>query len=191
MQFKKFNMWWLALILLLSGCATVSQDQALKTVKSKYPEGLFIYVDAPSNEISSALMVGLLKASSSTTSDEIVKMLLLSSSTRPSVVAGKSDMVTSATIQRAIEDAGSELPKNGLLVIVGAFEKFKEVANFARSRGLNVDVMSPMEKDGSPPLSNPPVVVAPSTEPAIKLQNQVQKDSTAQMNQLLRSDVRK
>ncbi len=191
MQFKKFNMWWLALILVLSGCATVSQDQALKTVKSKYPEGLFIYVDAPNNEISSVLMVGLLKASSSTTSDEIVKMLLLSSSTRPSVVAGKSDMVTSATIQRAIEDTGSELPKNGLLVIVGAFEKFKEVANFARSRGLNVDVMSPMEKDDSPALSNPPVVVAPSTEPAIKLQNQVQKDSTAQMNQLLRSDVRK
>ena len=118
-------------------------------------------------------------------------MLLLSSSTRSSVVAGKSDMVTSATIQRAIEDRGSELPKNGLLVIVGAFEKFKEVANFARSRGLNVDVMSPMEKDDSPALSNPPVVVAPSTEPAIKLQNQVQKDSTAQMNQLLRSDVRK
>ena len=38
---------------------------------------------------------------------------------------------------------------------------------------------------------NPPVVVAPSTEPAIKLQNQVQKDSTAQMNQLLRIGSRK
>jgi hypothetical protein len=112
-------------------------------------------------------------------------MLLLSSSTRPSVVAGKSDMVTSATIQRAIEDAGSALPKNGLLVIVGNPKKFEETVNFAKNRGLNVDVMSPMEKDGSPPLSNPPVVVAPSTEPSIKSQNQVQKDSNVQINQLL------
>ncbi len=191
MRFKKLNMWWLVFVLLLAGCATVTQDQALKTVKSKYPEGLFIYVDAPNNEISSALMVGLLKASSSTTSDEIVKMLLLSSSTRPGVVAGKSDMVTSATIQRAIEDAGSTLPKNGLLVIVGASEKFKEVANFARSRGLNVDVMAPVEKDGSPPIIDEPLTVAPSKEQSIKLQEQIQRDSNTQMNQLLRSGSRK
>jgi uncharacterized protein YceK len=51
MNFKKFTMWWLALVLVLSGCATVTQDQAMKTVKSKYPEVLFVYVDASINEI--------------------------------------------------------------------------------------------------------------------------------------------
>jgi hypothetical protein len=73
---------------------------------------LFVYVDAPSNEISSALMVAGLKVSSSTTSDALMPMLLLSNKT-PAVVAGKSDMVTAATIRRAIEDAGAALPKNG------------------------------------------------------------------------------
>lgn len=191
MQFKKFNMWWLALILLLSGCATVSQDQALKTVKSKYPEVLFVYIDAPNDAIASALMAAHLKVSSTTTSDVIVKMLLLSNSKRPGVVAGKSDMVTAATIRRAIEDAGAVLPKDGLLVIVGEPEKFTDTANFARSRGLNVDVMSPIEKDGSPPIIDEPVTVAPSKEQSIKLQEQIQNDSNTQMNQLLRSGSRK
>ena len=100
-------------------------------------------------------------------------------------------MVTAATIRRAIEDAGSALPKNGLLVIVGEPKDFEETANFARSRGLNVDVMSPVQKDGSPPIVNEPVTIAPSKEQSIKLQEQVQKDSNAQMNQLLRSSTRK
>ncbi len=183
-------MWWLALILVLSGCATVSQDQALKTVKSKYPNALFVYVDAPNDAIASALMAAHLKVASSTTSDVMVKMLLLSNKL-PGVVAGKSDMVTAATIRRAIEDAGSALPKNGLLVIVGEPKDFEETTNFARSRGLNVDVMSPVQKDGSPPIVNEPVTIAPSKEQSIKLQEQVQKDSNAQMNQLLRSSTRK
>jgi hypothetical protein len=143
MNFKKFTMWWLALVLVLSGCATVTQDQAMKTVSSKYPNALFVYVDAASNEISNAMVVASLKVASSTTSDVIEKMLLLSHKT-PAVVAGKSDMVTSATIRRAIEDAGAALPKNGQLVIVGQAKSLEEVANFARSRGLIVDVMSPV-----------------------------------------------
>jgi hypothetical protein len=190
MRFKKFNMWCLALVLTLSGCATVTQDQALKTVKSKYPEVLFVYVDAPSNEISSALMVAGLKVSSSTTSDALMPMLLLSNKT-PAVVAGKSDMVTAATIRRAIEDAGAALPKNGQLIIVGETKTFEDIANFARSRGLNVDVMSPLQKDGSAPIVNKPVTVAPSKEQSIRLQEQVQRDSNNQMNQLLRSSTPK
>jgi hypothetical protein len=190
MQFKKLSMWWLVLILVLCGCATVSQDQALKTVKSKYPEVLFVYVDAPNDEISSAVTVGLLKVSSSTTSDVMVKMLLLSHKI-PGVVAGKSDMVTAATIQRAIEDAGSALPKNGLLVIVGDPKDFEDTVNFAKSRGLNVDVMLPVQKDEGAPIFAEPVTIAPSKEQSIKLQEQVQKDSNAQMNQLLRSSTRK
>lgn len=184
-------MWWLAFALLLTGCATVSQDQALKTVVSKYPNALFVYVDAPNDAIASALMAAHLKITSSTTSDEIVKMLLLSNSKRPGVVAGKSDMVTAATIRRAIEDVGAFLPKDGLLVIVGEPDKFAETANFARSRGLNVDVVPPIEKDGSPPIINEPLTVAPSKEQSINLQEQIQRDSNAQMNQLLRSGVRK
>jgi hypothetical protein len=184
MKFKKFNMWWLVLVLILSGCATVTQDQALKTVKSKYPEVLFIYVDAPSNEIASALMAASLKISSSTTSDALVQMLRLSNKTA-ATVAGKSDMVTAATIRRAIEDAGPTLPKNGQLVIVGEAKDFEDAVNFAKSRGLNVDVMPPVQKDGSPPIVSEPVAVTPSTDPSIKLQNQVQKDSNVQMNQLL------
>ncbi len=190
MRFKKFNMWCLALVLTLSGCATVTQDQALKTVKSKYPEVLFIYVDAPSNEISSALKVAGLKVSSSTTSDALTPMLLLSNKT-PAVVAGKSNMVTAATIRRAIEDAGAALPKNGQLIIVGETKTFEDIANFARSRGLNVDVMPPVQMDGGAPVVNEPVTIAPSKEQSIKLLEQVQRDSNNQMNQLLRSSTPK
>jgi len=190
MKFKKFHMCCLALLLALSGCATVTQDQALKTVKSKYPEVFFVYVDAPNDAIASTLMAAHLKVSSSTTSDVIIKMLMVSHKT-PAVVAGKSDMVTAATIRRAIEDAGAALPQNGKLVIVGEPKDFEDVANFAKSRGLNVDVMSPVQKDGSPPIVNEPVTIAPSKEQAIKLQEQVQRDSNSQMNQLLRSSTRK
>ena len=184
MRFKKFNMCWLVLVLALSACATVTQDQALKTVKSKYPNALFVYVDAPNDAISSGLMAAHLKVASSTTSDVMVKMLLLSQK-MPGVVAGKSDMVTAATIRRAIEDAGAALPHNGLLVIVGETKDFEDAVNFAKSRGLNVDVMPPVQKDGSAPIVSEPVTVTPSTDPSIKLQNQVQKDSNSQMNQLL------
>lgn len=190
MKLKIINMWWLALVFVLSGCATVTQDQALKTVKTKYPEGLFIYVDASSNEISNALIVTSLKVTSSTASDALVPMLLLSHKT-PAVVAGKSDMVTTATIRRAIEDAGAALPRNGQLVIVGESKDFEEIANFAKSRGLIVDLMSPKQEDGSTPMLNKSVTIAPSKEQSIKLQEQVQKDSNFQMDQLLRNGTRK
>ena len=191
MKFKKISLLCcVALLLALAGCATVTQDQALKTVKSKYPEGLFIYVDASSNEISNALIVTSLKVTSSTSSDALVPMLLLSHKT-PAVVAGRSDMVTAATIRRAIEDAGSSLPANGQLVIVGEPKDFEDVANFVKSRGLHVDVISPVKKDGSQPTVNEPVTIAPSKEQASKVQEQVQKDSNSQMNQLLRNSTRK
>lgn len=190
MNFKKIYMWWFTLILALSGCATVTQDQAIKTVNSKYPNALFVFVEASSNEISNAMVATSLKISSTTTSDVMTKMLMLSNKS-PAVVAGKSDMVTAATIRRAIEDAGSALPQNGLLVIVGEPKDFEETAIFARSRGLNVDVMSPVQKDGSPSIVNEPVTIAPSKDQSIKVQEQVQKDSNSQMNQLLRSSTRK
>lgn len=191
MKFKKISLLWcVALLLALAGCATVTQDQAMKTVKAKYPNVLFVYVDGTSNEISNALMVASLKVASSTTSDVMVKMLMVSHKT-PAVVAGKSDMVTAATIRRAIEDAGSSLPANGQLVIVGESKDFEEISNFAKSRGLMVDVMSPMQKDGSPSIANEPVTIAPSKEQATKLQEQIQKDSNSQMNQLLRSSTHK
>lgn len=190
MNIKKIYIGWFALILALSGCATVTQDQALKTVTSKYPKALFVYVDAPNDAIASALMAAHLKIASSTISDVMVKMLMMSNKT-PGVVAGKSDMVTAATIRRAIEDAGSALPKNGLLVIVGEPKDFEETANFAKSRGLNVDVLSPLQDDGRPPFVNQPVSVAPSKDQSIQLQDQVQRDSNAQMNQLLRSSTGK
>jgi hypothetical protein len=48
---------------------------------------------------------------------------------------------------------------------------------------------NPSKDDFSPPINPNPspksISIAPSTDPAIKLQNQVQKDSNAQMNQLL------
>ena len=191
MKFKKIRHFLcVALLLALVGCATVTQDQALKTVKSKYPEVLFVYVDAPNDAIASALMAAHLKIASSTTSDVMVKMLMLSNK-MPGVVAGKSDMVTAATIRRAIEDAGTALPVNGQLVIVGEIKDFEDVTNFAKSRGLNVDVMLPVQKDGSPPIVNETVTIAPSADPTMRLQDQVQKDSNAQMNQLLRSGTRK
>jgi PBP1b-binding outer membrane lipoprotein LpoB len=65
-ELQKIYIGWLALILVLSGCASVTQDQALKTVTSKYPEALFVYVDAPNDAIASALMAAHLKIASST-----------------------------------------------------------------------------------------------------------------------------
>ena len=185
MKIKKFNMWWFVLVFLLTGCASVTPDQALKTVKDKYPESLFVYVDATSNEISNALLVTSLKMAASTSSDAVLRMLILSSSNRPGVVSGQSNMVTVATIRRAIEDAGGALPKNGKLVIVGEAKTFEEIANFARSRGLNVEVMSPAQKVGSASQFQEPITIAPSTNPATRLQNQVQNNSNMQMNQLL------
>lgn len=184
MKFKEFNVLWLVLVLMLSGCATVTQDQAVKTVRSKYPNALFVYVDAPNDAVASALMAAHLKVASSTTSDVMVKMLLLSHK-MPGVVAGKSDMVTAATIRRAIDDTGAALPENGLLVIVGESKDFEDTVNFAKSRGLSVDVMSPVQKDGRAPIVSEPMTVAPSKDQAIKLQEQVQQNSNAQMNHLL------
>ena len=106
-------------------------------------------------------------------------------------MAGKSDIVTAATIRRAIEDAGSALPKNGLLVIVGEPKDFEETVNFARGHGLSVDVTSPAQKDETRSIVDEPVTIAPSKDLTTKLQEQVQKDSNAQMNQLLRSSTRK
>ena len=130
MNIRKIHMCWFALVWMLSGCATVTSDLAMKTVSAKYPNALFVYVEAASNEISNVMVVASLKVSSSTTSDAIVKMLMVSNKS-PAVVAGKSDMVTAATIRRAIEDAGNALPQNGLLVIVGKPKDFEETANFA------------------------------------------------------------
>lgn len=190
MNFRKIHMWWFALILALNGCAAVTQDQAVKTVKSKYPNALFIYVDAPNDAISAGLMAAHLKVASSTTSDAMVKMLLLSNK-MPGVVAGKSDVVTGATIRRAIDDAGAALPKNGQLVIVGEPKDFEDTVSFAKSRGLKVDVMSPVQRDGSPSIVNEPLTVAPPKEQSIKLQEQVQRVSNNQMNQLLQGGGRK
>lgn len=184
MKFKEFNVLWLALVMMLSGCASVTQDQAVKTVRSKYPNALFVYVDAPNDAVASALMAAHLKVASSTTSEVMVKMLLLSHK-MPGVVAGKSDMVTAATIRRAIEDAGPALPENGLLVIVGESKDFEDTVNFAKNSGLSVDVMSPVQKDGRSPIVSGRLTVAPSNDQSIKLQGQVQQNSNAQMNHLL------
>jgi hypothetical protein len=89
------------------------------------------------------------------------------------------------------KDTGAALPKDGLLVIVGEPAKFADTANFARDRGLTVDVLPPVEKDGSPPIIDEPLTVAPSKEQSVNLQEQVQRDSNTQMNQLLRSGSRK
>jgi threonine dehydrogenase-like Zn-dependent dehydrogenase len=191
MKFKKISLLLcVAMFLALAGCATVTQDQAVRTVKSKYPNALFIYVDAPNDAISSGLMAAHLKVASSTTSDVMVKMLLLSHK-MPGVVAGKSDVVTAATIRRAIDDAGAALPKNGQLVIVGEPKDFEDTVSFAKSRGLNVDVMSPVQRDGSPSIVNEPLTVAPPKEQSIKLQEEVQKVSNNQMNQFLQGGGRK
>lgn len=191
MTFKKISLLLCtAMFLTLAGCATVTQDQAVKTVQSKYPNALFVYVEAPNDAISSGLMAAHLKVASSTTSDVMVKMLLLSHK-MPGVVAGKSDVVTAATIRRAIDDAGAALPKNGLLVIVGELKDFEDTVSFAKSRGLNVDVMSPVQRDGSPSIVNEPLTVAPAKGQSIKLQEQVQRVSNSQMNQLLQGGGRK
>lgn len=152
---------------------------------SIFTEGLFIYVDASSNEISNALTVTSLKVTSSTTSDALVPMLLVSNKT-PAVVAGKSDMVTAATIRRAIEDAGAAIPRNGQLVIVGQPRDFEGIADYAKSRGLMVDVMPPMKNDANSRIVNEPIAIAPSKDPTTKLQEQIQMDNNNQMNQLLR-----
>lgn len=190
MKLQKIKFVCMAFVLMLSACATVTPNQAINAIKTKYPEALFIYVDAANNEISNALVAAHLKVSSSTTSDAMAKVLLSSSKT-PVAVAGKSDMVTAATIRRAIEDAGAALPKNGKLVIVGNASDFVDTVTFATGKGLTVDVISPVEKSPGVAAGSESVEVAPSTNPAMKLQDQVQKSSNAQVNQLLQDTGRR
>lgn len=173
----------IAWALALSGCGTVTEGQALGTIKTRYPEVLFVYVDATNNEISNALMAATLKVTSSPTSDAVAKMLRTSDKT-PTAVSGRSSTVTSATIQRAIDTLGPALPRNGQLVIVGDPKDFTEVVGFARSAGLAVDVMPPIS-NATVELSNRSVPAAPSVDLGVKLQGQAQNNSNSQMNQLL------
>lgn len=182
MKIKKLKLIFLSLVLTLSACATVTKDQALDALRGKYPDVLFIYVDAPNDAIASTLMVAHLKLSSSTTSEALTQMLRMSNKV-PAAVAGESDRVTAATLRRAIDDAGAELPKNGQLVIVGQPADFEDIARFAVSKGLKVDVIAPESNLAGAV----PITMAPSTSAAQTTQEQVQKSSNASMSQMLKS----
>ncbi|MEJ7139176.1 hypothetical protein [Amphibiibacter pelophylacis] len=181
MKIKKLKLIFLSLVLMLSACVTVTKNQALNTIRGKYSDVLFIYVDAPNDAITSTLMVTHLKLSSSTTSEALTQMLRMSNKVAVAV-AGESDRVTAATIRRAIEDAGAGLPKNGQLVIVGQPADFEAISLFAVSKGLKVDVIAPENNRADAA----PVTIAPSTSAAQKNQEQVQKSSNTQMNKMLR-----
>lgn len=183
MRTESFIFRYATLILgfLLVGCASVSEEQGLKAVtKSGYSDVYYVYIDAPNDAISSALMAAHLKISKSTTSELLVQMLRVSDK-RPAAVAGRSINVTNATIRRALDDVGLGLPRNGKLLIVGNASDHAEVTQFAISRGMTVDVISPVAVTGGLE-----AVKVSSVNQATKLQNSVQKNSNAQMNELLK-----
>lgn len=132
----------LALALLLTACASISPEQAIRTAQARYADSNLLYVEASSNELSNTLMVAALSTSASTSSTALVA-LLRRSSQKPVVVAGQSERVTAATISRAINDAGTSLPSGGRLVIVGDAKAFADVVSVAQSRGLTVEVIAP------------------------------------------------
>ncbi|WP_147695849.1 hypothetical protein [Vogesella mureinivorans] len=132
----------LALALLLTACASISPEQAIRTAQARYADSNLLYVEASGNELTNALMVAALGTSASTSSTALVT-LLQRSSQKPVVVAGQSERVTAATIRRAINDAGTSLPSRGKLVIIGDANAFAEVVTTAQSRGLAVEVIAP------------------------------------------------
>lgn len=132
----------LALALLLTACASISPEQAIRTAQARYADSNLLYVEASSNELTNALMVAALGTSASTSSTALVT-LLQRSNQKPVVVAGQSESVTAATIRRAINDAGTSLPSRGKLVIVGDANVFAEIVTTAQSRGLAVEVIAP------------------------------------------------
>lgn len=132
----------LALALLLTACASISPEQAIRTAQARYADSNLLYVEASSNELTNALMVAALGTSASTSSTALVT-LLQRSNQKPVVVAGQSERVTAATIRRAINDAGTSLPSRGKLVIVGDANAFAEIVTTAQSRGLAVEVIAP------------------------------------------------
>jgi len=131
-----------ALALLLTACASISPEQAIRTAQARYADSNLLYVEASSNELTNALMVAALGTSASTSSTALVT-LLQRSNQKPVVVAGQSERVTAATIRRAISDAGTSLPSRGKLVIIGDANAFAEVVTTAQSRGLAVEVIAP------------------------------------------------
>lgn len=133
---------YLALALLLTACASISPEQAVRTAQARYADSNVLYVEASSNELTNALMVAALGTSASTSSTALVT-LLQRSNQKPVVVAGQSERVTAATIRRAINDAGTSLPSRGKLVIVGDANAFAEIVTTAQSRGLAVEVIAP------------------------------------------------
>ncbi len=132
----------LALALLLTACASISPEQAIRTAQARYADSNVLYVEASSNELTNALMVAALGTSASTSSTALVTLLQCSNQ-KPVVVAGQSERVTAATIRRAINDAGTNLPSRGKLVIVGDANAFAEIVTTAQSRGLAVEVIAP------------------------------------------------
>ena len=132
----------LALALLLTACASISPEQAIRTAQARYADSNLLYVEASGNELTNALMVAALGTSASTSSTALVT-LLQRSNQKPVVVAGQSERVTAATIRRAINDAGTSLPSRGKLVIIGDANAFAEVVTTAQSRGLAVEVIAP------------------------------------------------
>jgi hypothetical protein len=132
----------LALALLLTACASISPEQAIRTAQARYADSNLLYVEASGNELTNALMVAALGTSASTSSTALVT-LLQRSNQKPVVVAGQSVRVTAATIRRAINDAGTSLPSRGKLVIIGDANAFVEVVTTAQSRGLTVEVIAP------------------------------------------------
>lgn len=132
----------LALALLLTACASISPEQAVRTAQARYADSNVLYVEASSNELTNALMVAALGTSASTSSTALVT-LLQRSNQKPVVVAGQSVRVTAATIRRAINDAGTSLPSRGKLVIIGDANAFAEIVTTAQSRGLAVEVIAP------------------------------------------------
>lgn len=133
---------YLALALLLTACASISPEQAIRTAQARYADSNLLYVDASSNELSNALMVAALGTSASTSSTAL-EALLQRSNQKPVVVAGQSERVTAATLRRAINDAGTSLPSRGKLVIIGDISAFTDVVNTAQNRGLVVEVIAP------------------------------------------------
>ncbi|MCH9742885.1 MAG: hypothetical protein K0U21_06720 [Proteobacteria bacterium] len=175
---------FLFILLILAGCSTiVTPKQGINTLKVYHQQTSFIYVDAANNEISNALIIASLKLTSSTTS-EALGIMLKTSNITPAAIAGKSNAVTAQTIKRAMEDAGSNLPKNGKLIIIGnTLEDFNDTIEYAKQAGLLVDLLSPVTNT----IETDTQIIIPkyTNNQTERLNQQMQQQSNQQMNQLL------
>lgn len=133
--------------ILLAGCTSVSVSPSASTLDTRYPaepgtSRTLLFVEGAGDGVSDKGMILALKVTSNGSSDKLARLLRTSDVT-PVAVAGSSVDILTATVRRAIKDAGGDIPRNGTLLIYGDAGDFAEVIRDAAGKGLTMRFLKP------------------------------------------------